>query len=387
MPSIMRTILPAVVASAAILSGCTGLPSNAPTAAIVSREVSADRPGGPVLVNMTAALTALYAANDPKDDEADHFFGDGGRRHLTLGPGDTLSISVVEQTGGGLFSTGATGQQGSRLVTLPDMQIDSDGMINFPYLGAIRAAGLSESALSTRISSQLGKQTVQPQIVVHRSVNRNNLITLDGAINKPMQVDLSPAGERILDAISLAGGSKLPPADTMVMLTRARQNRQVRLSTMIRQPRFNIHLQPGDMVTLLASPRRITVVGATMQQSTQTLQEGSDSLIAMLGMTGGLDENSADAKAVYVMRYENGTVLNRLGVPGEKVASEGMVPAVYQFDLGSVDGSFSANNFALRDKDIVVAAASQSIQWAKALKILYGTLQPTAAAASAANRF
>lgn len=381
--------LMAVFATLLATAGCSTLPSGSPTVRDVTEEVEKDPDSNVVSVKASLTLVSGLNKNGASATATSGFFRDTGPQGTVLGAGDVLSITVIEQAAGGLFSaSSATGVQvGSNLVTLPDVQIDSRGMITLPYINSVKAAGLTEQSLGKLLVEQLQSQTPSPNVMVQRTTDVSNTVLVGGVARTPGPVLLTPAGETLLEIIARAGGSLHPPSDTLIKMTRRGETREVRLSALQDRPQLNIRLQPDDIITLDLSPQNYTVLGAATSEASQPLPGAGLTLAEVIGQAGGLDDGRADSKGIYVLRHEHRSLLRSLGVTiPASVAHAERVPTIYQFDMDSIDGIFAAQAYSIRANDIVLIANAQSVDLTKAFRLLTGATQQVSSTTTLANR-
>ncbi len=385
----LRPSLVAIVAAQLGLTACGTLPSGAPTVGQVSSQVGPNSPSGIASVKATLPVVNTLKRIAASESPGSGFFQNSGALETTLGAGDLLSITVIEQVAGGLFSgsnSNAT-EHGANMINLPVVQIDGMGMISVPYLGPVKAAGMTEQSLGRFVQDGLASKTPSPVVMVHRAQDLSNTVLVTGIIRTSGPVQLTPAGETLLDVISRAGGSSIPPSDTMVKMTRRGETRSVRLSTLQDQPRANILLQRDDVISLESAVQKYTVLGAALVKSTRPLPSSGMSLAEVIGEAGGLDDGRADGKGVYVLRFERRNTLVALGVaiPSAAPPAED-VPTIYQFDMGSVDGIFAAQTFAIRASDVVLVANAEGVGLTKAIQLFSNVAQPVSTTAAIADR-
>ena len=112
----------------------------------------------------------------------------GGRR---LMPSDVIQIKVVNQ---------------SELDT--QARVEPDGTIKFPYVGRIRAAGLTEDALASRISAALERKDVvnEPQVLIEVT-NFGGQVSVQGEVGLPGAITLDRP-TTLTQVLSRAGGIK-----------------------------------------------------------------------------------------------------------------------------------------------------------------------------------
>ena len=92
----------------------------------------------------------------------------------------------------------------------PIQSVDSLGNISVPYAGAIRAKGRTPSEVTQSIIDALKNRAIEPQAVVSLVEQRTSLISVLGEVNTPARFPASASGERVLDALTRAGGPKGP---------------------------------------------------------------------------------------------------------------------------------------------------------------------------------
>ena len=346
-----------------------------------------------VTLALAGTLDRLSAANAPTSS----FFNDSGAREPVFGAGDVLAITVIEQVTGGLFSASnvAATEHGANVITLPGVQIDGKGMISVPYLGSVMAAGLTETTLGEILTQGLEAKTPSPVVMVRRTLDMSNTVLVTGIAGTSGPVQLTPARETLIDVIARAGGSQMQPSDTLLRMTRQGQTRSIRLSALQQEPRLDIAMQRGDVVSLESAVQRYTVLGAALVEASRPLPPSGTSLAEAIGDSGGLNDTRADDQGVYVLRYESRSTLAALGVKAPPntppntpatAPATGEVPMLYQFDMGSVDGIFAAQAFDLRANDVVLVANAQGVGLTKALQLFSNAAQSVSTAQIISDR-
>lgn len=105
-------------------------------------------------------------------------------------------------------------------------QVSSDGTINMPYIGQVRAAGLSTAALASAIETAYRKAGIYttPTIqVVSEDLGatlRENVVTVGGQVRQPGPVKFVP-GLTLFQAITNRGGATEFGAMNRVLVHRA----------------------------------------------------------------------------------------------------------------------------------------------------------------------
>lgn len=96
-----------------------------------------------------------------------------------------------------------------KVVGQPDLdtqvRVGSDGMIHFPYLGRVKAAGLAEEELAEQIKLGLAKAGIVKRAEVLVSTTEAGVYYLYGYVNKPGQYPLIRQ-MTVQQALSAGGG-------------------------------------------------------------------------------------------------------------------------------------------------------------------------------------
>ncbi len=291
-------------------------------------------------------------------------FGGAQARNLAAAAG--LTGGAVNVPGGGqqsqklqkfLDEAAQSGQAGTRI---PDQLVGSDGAISIPYAGRIRVAGLTPEQVGHRIEALLGPKALDPQALVIDRRSAANSVAVAGEVIRGARVPLSGGGDRLLQVIAAAGGAKAPIHDTFVRLSRGGVTATVPLATLVAEPDQDIYARPGDVLTLVQRPTTYSVFGAAAINSTIAFHSDRLSLSEALARAGGLDDNRADPRAVFLFRYEPVGLVRALGQPIASDARGGVSPVVYRLDLNDAGSYLVAQRFPVHDKDVIFVADAAS---------------------------
>ena len=129
--------------------------------------------------------------------------------------------------------------------------VGQDGLVNIPYAGYIRAAGLTQSQLEQAIQRKLidGKIFSFPTVTIVMGGGQVRYITIGGQVRNPNRFLWSP-DLTLVAAISAAGGVGDFGGDK-VTLTRGGEKKQYSLKRLKRTPAEDPRLLPGDLVDAL----------------------------------------------------------------------------------------------------------------------------------------
>ncbi len=296
---------------------------------------------------------------------------------IKFGVGDVVTVTIFEAGAGGLFIPIEAGVRPGNFVTLPNEAIDAKGNITVPYAGEIHAAGKTPTQVQNEIIAALRNRAIQPQVIVSVATQNTSLISVLGAVNQPNRFPAQQAGERILDALTRAGGIKDPGYDTWVVLERHGRRAGVPFGALIYDPRNNIWVHPGDTIYVYSQPQTFLAFGgfafgaanAANQQAQFSFGKWRITLAEAIAKTGGLLDTQADPASVYIYRRESRQIAEAIGVDVSQFKGP-LVPVIYNINFRDPSGYFLATKFQMRDHDIVFAANAHSVEITKLLVFL-----------------
>ncbi len=367
------------------LSGCT-LSSVGPSRDQIVNKSDTGRIDGIQVVDVNDAVARKLSESKQHGKFADLFPSQGSNNYL-IGPGDIVEVTIWEAPPAMLFgdksSTTTTGTS-TASVTLPQQMVASDGSITIPFVGRVVLKGSTTKAIEDEIVKHLRGKANQPQVLVRISQNNTSNVTVVGEVNSSTMMPLTPKGERLLDAIATGGGVKKEVDRTAVQLSRRNVTAMMPLGSVIRDSRQNILLAPGDVITALYQPQTFSILGETGKNEEIPFEAQGISLAQALARSGGLQENRADARGIFVFRFEDAKAFNTLGKKNVAIAN-GTVPAVYNIDLTDPASFFVTQNFPVQNHDVIFVATSPARQFEKFLRLLVLFTSPAATATNLAT--
>jgi polysaccharide export outer membrane protein len=293
------------------------------------------------------------------------------------GPGDVLEISVWEAPPATLFGGAMLDSRGgiatSRVTTLPAQMIAADGTVNVPFAGSIPVTARTPEQIEADIAGLLQGKANQPQVLVRVISNNTSTVTVVGEVGQSLRMPLTPKGERLLDAIATAGGVRQPVGKITIQITRGTQVYEMPLEKVIESPKENVPLAPGDVVTALFQSKSFTVLGAAGKDQEVNFEAEGISLGQALARAGGVQDALADARGVFVFRFENPDAMTDEQRNGPK-DSQGRVPVIYQLDLKNPASFLVAQSFPMRDRDVIYVSNAPAAELQKFLNILTSSI-------------
>jgi polysaccharide export outer membrane protein len=363
------------------LAGCGTFPDGLSSSGASREQVLEKRDTGRIdgirLIDVDDAL-ARKLAKGKRLGRFDEIFPPSGSNLYQIGLGDIIEVSVWETPPAMLFGSivlDPTARPATtNAVVIPAQMVAADGRITMPFAGRIPVEGRTTPEIEADIGKRLKGKANQAQVLV-RVVKNNTLnVTVVGEVGQSTLMPLTPKGERLLDALAAGGGVRQPVDRMAIQLSRDQITATMPLGAVIRDPRQNVPLRPGDVVTALFQPQSFSVLGATGKNEEIPFEAQGISLAQALARSGGLIDNRADARGVFVFRFEDERLV-QAAEPAAKAAN-GTVPVIYQIDLRDPASFFVTQNFPMQDRDVIYVANSPVAEFEKFMRILMLTVNP-----------
>lgn len=280
-----------------------------------------------------AADDGFSAANfiEPADVSPDLFFGPKpvGSTHYQLGPDDVLEVRVFEL------------EQLNRTV-----RVEADGAILLPLIGPVSVAGKTAPEAAQAVAAKLrGEFVDDPQVTVMIKEYLSRRVSLLGAVAKPGKYPLIGPSD-LLELLASAEGLGTGSGSVLFVFRKLPDGRSARLSVplhellVLGQPRWNIRLEPGDVVSVPPEDAvSVSVVGSVKNPGVYKLPAGKGAtLLRAIALAGGLGP-----------RASKGIQVKRQSPSGEET--------IVKVDLGDIMAG-KTSDFVLREGDVVIVNQS-----------------------------
>lgn len=367
-----------------LCAGCSVIPSSGPTSEQIVSQQSSGAFDGYVVVDIDQRVASLLAGQ-ARPTLFGTFQDRRPRPDLRVGVGDGVSVTIWEAAAGGLFSAAVVDRvsPGSRTATIPDQIVAQDGTIQVPYAGRIRAAGKRPAEIERDIVTALQGKAIEPQVVVTLVRNESNTATVTGEVTNGAVVPLNVNGERILSVIARAGGIRVAANECFVRLTRGGRTVSVAFNKILANPRENIFVRPGDVLTVIREPQTFTAFGGTQRNASIPFEATGITLEEAIAKAGGLLDQRADATGIFLLRFETADLATQLDAAQRDRFKAELVPVVYRLNLKDATSFFLARTIPVRNRDILYVANAPLTEVQKVLTAVGQITSPAISAAGA----
>jgi polysaccharide biosynthesis/export protein len=364
-----------------LLTGCATYPdwlsSPGPSREQVQEKRDTQNINGIQLVEVNDAVTRKLLASR-KQSLFSETFASTPQPGYVIGAGDVIEVSVWEAPPAMLFGSALASTRlapsTSNVTTFPEQMVSSEGTINIPFAGHVSVAGHNPQWIEDEIARLLKNKANQPQVLVRIVRNATATVTVIGEVTTSARMPLTSRGEKLLDALAISGGVRQPVNKMTLQLTRGNQVQALPLDTIIRDPKQNILLQPGDVITALYQSLSFTVLGATGKNDEVNFEAQGISLAQALARAGGLNDAHADARGVFIFRFEDAAALDWPSPP--VTTPDGKVPVIYQVNLRDPATFFVAQSFPVQNRDVLYVSNAPAAELQKFLNIVVSVIYP-----------
>lgn len=295
------------------------------------------------LGDVPASVQQLFAAPKP----------------YTIGSGDIVNIVVWDHPQLTLTSSG-NDVAGNPSSVGNGYNVNVDGRIQFPYVGEIKLAGLTESQAREVLVKALSKIIKDPNVTLRIQSYRSGRVYIDGEVRSPGLQVINDIPMTLPEAISRAGGYT-PLADrSAIAITRQGVTTMVSIPQLTAQGinPAQILLMGGDLVRVMSSEEsKVFVLGEVLRPSSQPLRNGRLTLNEALGEAGGVSPSSADPSQIFVVRTRE------------------QKPEIFHLDAKSPQAFALAEGFELQPRDVVYVDPVPLVRWNRVITLILPSAQ------------
>ena len=301
-------------------------------------------------------------------------FGKAGP--YTIGAGDVVHINVWGRPELALplagNTTGASSEAISQSGVTNGFNVSPDGFIQFPLVGPVKIAGLTENQARLALGDALKRYIVDPQITLRVQAYRAGRVYMDGEVRTPGLQAINDVPMTLPEALSRAGGLTATADRSQVFISRDGVTTPINLLRLAERGinPTQILLKNNDLVRVAhRDDAKVYVMGEVVRQTALPLRNGRLSLNEALGESGGVNPTSGDPRQIFVIRSRSSQATD---------STTGQLPEIFHLDARSPMGYALAEGFELQSRDVVYVDPVPLVRWNRVISLIL----PSAAAVS-----
>lgn len=280
-----------------------------------------------------------------------------------IGPEDVLMVTVWDHP----ELTLPLGQYRTDAAT--GLVVGEDGQIFYPYIGRVKVSGLTVLQARELLTARLDKVLQRPQVDVKILTFRSQKVFIGGEVKTPAVYNITDIPFTLAEAVNRAGGF-LPTADqSRVVVSRGDRTWTLDFLALLAQGNRigQILLKDGDSVHVYHRDEApVYLLGELRNPRSVPAYNGKLSLAQAISEAGGIANQSADARSIYVFR---------------RGKAEDAVD-VFQLDAFNPVAMVLADRFALQPRDVVYVDAGPLVRWNRVVGLLVPTVSALTSTAS-----
>ncbi|MEQ7871372.1 polysaccharide export protein [Chromohalobacter salexigens] len=231
--------------------------------------------------------------------------------------------------------------------------VHSDGTIFYPYIGTVDVAGRTVRDVRSEIQRRLEGYIAQPQVDVKVAAFNAQKAYVTGQVERAGAQPITNIPLTVLDALSNVGGLTQGGDWHDVVLTRGGEEIHLSVYDMLVNGNLeqNLLLQDGDVLHVpVVGNQQVYVMGEVNTPTAVPMPNERLSLTNALAQAGGINENSADASGIFVIRRNH-------DVESDTFAT------VYQLNAKNAISFVLGSEFILQPTDVVYVTAAPIARW------------------------
>ncbi|MEH7828683.1 polysaccharide biosynthesis/export family protein [Gemmobacter denitrificans] len=337
-----------LTAGLSLLSACGDLPGGGPSAAQVLK--GADEENASFAVEFVTRDSLQRLKQWPRKGGpavAGWISRERGPASQLVEPGDTLDLAIWDNGESSLLT-----QSGQKVVDLKAIRVNSAGEVFLPYVDRVHIAKMTPDAARDAIQQEFADIIPTAQVQLSHTPGRQSSVDLVSGVAKPGNYPMPDRDMTVLALLALGGGISDGLKNPQVRLMRGGKLYGISAEKLLASPQFDTTLRGGDKVFVAEDDRYFLALGAAKTEAQIRFPQDNLNALDAASLAGGLNDARANPKGVLVLRDYDSRHLRADGTGPTKERT------IFAIDLTTADGLFSAGEFRIEDRDLVLVTES-----------------------------
>ena len=261
-----------------------------------------------------------------------------------IAAGDRLDVTIWDNEESSLLAAPA-----QKVVQLPGLTVSSKGTVFLPYADEVYIAKMTPDEARQAIQTKLLMIIPTAQVQLHLVSGSLNSVELVSGVPNPGVFPLQNRSTTLTSIIALGGGIPAGVTNPQVKLSRGGKLYRVSAEVLLSDPQLDTTMRGGDKIVVEPDNRYFLSLGAAGREAIMPFARDRISALDAMARIGGINQMTANPKGILILR----------DYPTSAVRQDGTGPSrdrmVFVLDLTRADGLFSAGEFGIQDRDLVLA--------------------------------
>ena len=235
-------------------------------------------------------------------------------REYLLGTGDVVRITVYDHPD----------------LLVDAVQVDEDGKIAVPLIGAVPVAGITASAAQKRIAQGLesGGFIIKPNVNLIVQQYRSKQISVLGQVNKPGKYALESTST-LTDLLAMAGGIGALGSDTIVLIHKKQDNqlKQTKIDTLalFKGGQLDLDYTIGEGDIIFVPRAEVFYIYGEVQHPGAFRLEKNMNVMQAISLGGGITLRGTERGAQIRRLDKDGKTITLSAAPGEQILPDDVI--------------------------------------------------------------
>lgn len=280
--------------------------------------------------------------------------------------GDKLDLAIWDNDDTSLLSSPA-----QKVIQLPGLKVSSKGTVFLPYADEVYVAKMTPDEARKAIQDKLLSIIPSAQVQLSYASGRANSVELVSGMPTNGSFPLADRSTTLTSLLALGGGIPAGVPNPQINLSRGGKLYRVSSDTLLAHPELDTTLRGGDKIFVEPDQRYFLSLGAAGKEALVNFPRDNITALDAMSLVGGVNAATANPKGILILR----------DYPQSAVRSDTKGPSrdrmIFALDLTHADGLFSAGEFPLQDRDLVLVTQSALINTRTVLGILGAVIGAT----------